>query len=214
MSGDNPPRIVSFGIFEVDLKAGELRRHGLKVKLQEQPLQVLAALLEQPGEVVTREELRSKLWPADTFVDFDHGLNAAVKRLRDALGESVETRILLVMILQMLISFFGIGLLHGLAPILASESFPTKFRYSGTGISYNLSGILGGMAAPSLLAALIGEDVFHRSYFVSLLYAFYSAAAMLALLFIRETHDLDLRELDQAEASLPIPLSPQKILAD
>jgi Tol biopolymer transport system component/DNA-binding winged helix-turn-helix (wHTH) protein len=90
VSGDNSSRIVRFGIFEVDLKAGELRRSGLKVKLQEQPLQVLTALLEHPGEVVTREDLRSKLWPADTFVDFDHSLNAAIKRLRDALGESAE----------------------------------------------------------------------------------------------------------------------------
>jgi Tol biopolymer transport system component/DNA-binding winged helix-turn-helix (wHTH) protein len=93
VSGDNSSRIVRFGIFEVDLKAGELRRSGLRVKLQEQPLQVLTALLEHPGEVVTRDELRNKLWPADTFVDFDHSLNAAIKRLRDALGESAETPI-------------------------------------------------------------------------------------------------------------------------
>jgi Tol biopolymer transport system component/DNA-binding winged helix-turn-helix (wHTH) protein len=93
VSGENSSRIVRFGIFEVDLKAGELRRGGLRVKLQEQPLQVLTALLEHPGEVVTRDELRNKLWPADTFVDFDHGLNAAIKRLRDALGESAETPI-------------------------------------------------------------------------------------------------------------------------
>ena len=91
MSGVNSFRIVRFGIFEVDLKAGELRRRGLRVKLQEQPLQVLTALLEHPGEVVTRDELRNKLWPADTFVDFDHSLNAAIRRLRDALGESAET---------------------------------------------------------------------------------------------------------------------------
>jgi len=85
------PLIIRFSIFELDLKAGELRRNGTKVKIQEQPFQILAALLERPGEVVTREELRSRLWPADTFVDFDHGLNAAIKRLRDALGESAET---------------------------------------------------------------------------------------------------------------------------
>jgi DNA-binding winged helix-turn-helix (wHTH) protein len=90
VSSDNSSRIVRFGIFEVDLKAGELRRGGLRVKLQEQPLQLLTALLEHPGEVVTREELRSKLWPADTFVDFDHSLNAAIKRLRDALDETAE----------------------------------------------------------------------------------------------------------------------------
>jgi Tol biopolymer transport system component/DNA-binding winged helix-turn-helix (wHTH) protein len=82
--------VIRFGIFEVDLCAGQLRRNGLKVRLQEQPFQVLAMLLERPGEAVTREELHARLWPADTFVDFDHGLNAAVKRLRDALGDSAE----------------------------------------------------------------------------------------------------------------------------
>ena len=82
--------VVGFGTFEVDLRAGELRRNGAKIRLQEQPFQVLAMLLERPGEIVTREELRSRLWAADTFVDFDHGLNAAVKRLRDALGDSAE----------------------------------------------------------------------------------------------------------------------------
>src|ERR1017187_7913925 len=79
-----------FGVFELDLRAGELRRQGMKVKLQEQPFQVLAQLLEKPGEIVTREEMRKRLWPADTFVDFDHSLNAAIRRLRDALGDSAE----------------------------------------------------------------------------------------------------------------------------
>ena len=79
-----------FGVFELDLHAGELRRSGIKVKLQEQPFQVLSLLLEKPGEVVTREELRDRLWHADTFVDFDHGLNAAIKRLRSALGDSAD----------------------------------------------------------------------------------------------------------------------------
>ena len=79
-----------FGVYELDLRAGELRRQGMKVKLQEQPFQVLMQLLEKPGEVVTREELRNRLWPADTFVDFDHSLNAAIRRVRDALGDSAE----------------------------------------------------------------------------------------------------------------------------
>jgi DNA-binding winged helix-turn-helix (wHTH) protein/Tol biopolymer transport system component len=79
-----------FGVFEVDLRAGELRRNGIKIKLQEQPFQVLAELLERPGQVVTREELRNRLWPADTYVDFDHSLNAAIRRLRDSLGDSAE----------------------------------------------------------------------------------------------------------------------------
>jgi DNA-binding winged helix-turn-helix (wHTH) protein len=78
----------TFDDFEADLKAAELRRHGTRLKLQLQPFQVLVALLEKPREVVTREELRLRLWPEDTFVDFDHGLNTAMAKLRDALGDS------------------------------------------------------------------------------------------------------------------------------
>lgn len=108
-------------------------------------------------------------------------------------------RMLLVMLLQFFITFFGIGLLHGLAPILTAESFPTKFRYSGTGISYSLSAILGGMIAPPVLAGLIGQDVRHKWYFVPVVYAVYCVVAMLALLFIRETRDVRLEDLDRGE---------------
>ena len=83
-------RIVRFGVFEADLKAGELRKHGFRLKLAEQPFQVLAMLLERPGEIVTREELRARLWADDTFVDFDHGLNNAVMRVREVLLDSSE----------------------------------------------------------------------------------------------------------------------------
>src|SRR6202521_2147287 len=93
MSAISSSPIIRFSTFEVNLHTGELRQKGQKIRLQEQPLQLLAALLERPGELVTREELRGKLWPADTFVDFDHSLNAAIKRLRDALGESADTPI-------------------------------------------------------------------------------------------------------------------------
>ena len=75
----------------MDLAAGELRKNGVRIRLQEQPFQVLAFLLERPGEVVTREELRQKLWPADTFVDFDHSLNTAVNKLRETLGDSASS---------------------------------------------------------------------------------------------------------------------------
>src|ERR1700751_1331806 len=78
------------GVFAVDRKTRELRRNGVKVRLQDQPLQILLTLLERPGEVVTREELRGRLWPDDTFVDFEHSINTAVRRLRDALGDSAE----------------------------------------------------------------------------------------------------------------------------
>jgi DNA-binding winged helix-turn-helix (wHTH) protein/tetratricopeptide (TPR) repeat protein len=85
-----PPRLIRFGIFEADLSAGELRKGGFRIRLQEQPFQLLVLLLERPGEIVTREELRSRLWPGDTFVDFEHGVNSAVARLRDALGDSAD----------------------------------------------------------------------------------------------------------------------------
>jgi TolB-like protein/DNA-binding winged helix-turn-helix (wHTH) protein/Tfp pilus assembly protein PilF len=85
-----PSGRVRFGVFEVDLPSGELHKQGIKIKLHDQPFQVLAMLLEHPGELVTREQLHHKLWPADTFVDFDVGLNSAIKRLRDALGDSSE----------------------------------------------------------------------------------------------------------------------------
>jgi DNA-binding winged helix-turn-helix (wHTH) protein len=83
-------RRIRFGLFEADLNTSELRKNGLKIKLQEQPFQVLALLLEHRGELVTREELRRVLWPGDTFVDFDVGLNVAIKKLRDAIGDSAE----------------------------------------------------------------------------------------------------------------------------
>jgi Tol biopolymer transport system component/DNA-binding winged helix-turn-helix (wHTH) protein len=82
---------VRFGAFEANLASAELRKNGQKIKLQDQPFQVLTILLENPGEIVTREQFHATLWPADTFVDFDHGLNAAIKRLRDALGDSADS---------------------------------------------------------------------------------------------------------------------------
>src|SRR5919198_658309 len=82
--------VLRFGAFEVDRNAGELRRNGVKVRLQDQPLQILLTLIDRPGQIVTRDELRTRLWPDDTFVDFEHSINTAVRRLRDALGDSAE----------------------------------------------------------------------------------------------------------------------------
>lgn len=84
-------RVVRFGVFELDLSAGELRKNGVKLRLQGQPFQVLTLLLERSGEVVTREELQQKLWPSDTFVDFDHSLNTAINKVREALGDSASS---------------------------------------------------------------------------------------------------------------------------
>ena len=85
------PRTVRFGVFELDLQTGELRRKGVKVALQEQPFRVLAMLVAQPGELVTRDALRRALWAEAVFVDFDHGLNKAVAKIRDALGDLAES---------------------------------------------------------------------------------------------------------------------------
>ena len=108
--------------------------------------------------------------------------------------------VLRVAILQFVIVLLGMGVMHwvmhGLTPILTSETFPTKFRYSGSGISFGIAGVLGGMVAPSLLAKLIGSDVLHKWYYVPVVYGVYGTAAMLALLFIRETRDINFEDLD------------------
>jgi TolB-like protein/DNA-binding winged helix-turn-helix (wHTH) protein/Tfp pilus assembly protein PilF len=85
------PGRLRFGIFEADLRTGELKKRGTRIRLQEQPFQVLAVLLTRPGELVTRDELRDRLWTADTFVDFDHGLNKAINKIREALGDSAQS---------------------------------------------------------------------------------------------------------------------------
>src|SRR5246127_4197138 len=83
--------LLQCGVFEIDLRAGELRKQGVRIKLQEQPFLVLKILVARPGEIVSREELRSQIWSADTFVDFDNGLNTAINKLREALGDSADS---------------------------------------------------------------------------------------------------------------------------
>lgn len=85
------PTPIRFGVFELDPAAGELRKHGIRIKLHDKPYQILAALLEHPGAVVTRQELQQRLWPGDTFVEFENGLNNAISRLRETLGDSAES---------------------------------------------------------------------------------------------------------------------------
>src|SRR5947207_236065 len=87
---DNLHRILCFGSFEVEVASGELRQQGLKIRLQEQPFRLLVLLLDHAGDVVAREKVRETLWPAETFVDFDHSLNTAVRKLREALGDSAD----------------------------------------------------------------------------------------------------------------------------
>jgi len=90
MPGDSAGRVFRFGVFEADEAAGELRKHGVRIKLHSQPFKVLMLLLERPTAIVTREEMRQRLWGTETFVDFDHGLNTAVNKIRDALGDSAS----------------------------------------------------------------------------------------------------------------------------
>jgi DNA-binding winged helix-turn-helix (wHTH) protein len=90
MNTDTSPRLVRFGPFDLDRYTLELRKHGLKIKVSGQPMEVLAMLLAGPGELVTRDELQKRLWPDNTIVDFDHSINAAIKTLRRALGDSAD----------------------------------------------------------------------------------------------------------------------------
>jgi cholera toxin transcriptional activator len=91
MPGDTARRVFRFGVFEANEGAGELRKHGVRIKLHSQPFKVLMLLLERPAAIVTREEMRRRLWGTETFVDFDHGLNTAVNKIREALGDSAST---------------------------------------------------------------------------------------------------------------------------
>ena len=84
-------RRYRFGPFELDVRAGELRKHGIRLHLRDQAFQLLLLLLERPGEIVVRTEIRDRLWPNQTVVEFDHGINTAIRRLREVLGESAET---------------------------------------------------------------------------------------------------------------------------
>jgi len=125
------PAVVRFDVFEVDLRAGELRKDGQKIKLQEQPFTVLSFLLERPGDVVSREELQEKLWPADTFVDFDHSLNSAVARLRDALRDSADKPRFIETVAKRGYRFKGS--LRSTAPVLAPSASKPAIPERATG---------------------------------------------------------------------------------
>src|ERR1700730_6317659 len=90
MAGSSNSKIVRFGAFEVDLTKGSLHKNGVRIRVQGKPLQILTLLIEHAGDVVTRDELRQRLWPEGTFVDFEHGLNTAVRKLREALGDDPD----------------------------------------------------------------------------------------------------------------------------
>jgi len=145
--------VVRFGIFQLDLKARELHKAGVKVKLQDQPFRVLAMLVEHAGQVVTREELQQRIWPADLYVTFDQGLNNAIKKVRDALGDSADNP-----------RFVETVAKHGyrfVAPVGSAEERPSEPR-SRFRSPTSRNTVLIGLAAACLLAVL-GYWVWHRS---------------------------------------------------
>lgn len=143
--------VVRFDDFEVDLRAGELRKEGRRLKLQEQPFRVLSLLLERPGEAVTREELRQNLWPADTFVDFDHGLNSAVARLREALRDSADKPRYIETVAKRGYRF--IGSINGSAPVSIPAPEPVLQENAPTIIHSSAKIWIAVLACVALLCA-------------------------------------------------------------
>jgi DNA-binding winged helix-turn-helix (wHTH) protein len=123
-------RSIRFGLFELDLIAGELRKNGVRIRLQEQPLQILTVLLAHPGEVVTRDDLRQQLWPGDTFVDFDHSLNTAVNKIREALGDSASKPLFIETVARRGYRFIGtIDAAVSSQPIAAPSTRQTESKF-------------------------------------------------------------------------------------
>src|SRR3989441_5787233 len=146
------PLTLRFGVFELDPQAGELRKKGMKIRLQGQPVEILAMLLQRPGETITREELQKKLWPADTFVDFEQGLNNAMKRLRAALDDSAESPRFVETLPRHGYRF--IGSLNGSRQIPVAEAKSTsRLRL------VRRAGSLGALAAIATAAMLVGLNV-------------------------------------------------------
>ncbi|PYV99557.1 MAG: hypothetical protein DMG89_07685 [Acidobacteria bacterium] len=157
---------IRFGVFELDLRSRELRKQGVRVKLQEQPFQVLQVLLERPGEVVTREELRQRIWSSDTFVDFEGGMYNAVKKLREALGDTADTPRFIETLPRRGYRFIGAVSGNADAAPTGQES-PKLARENGSAVSRRglRIGLGAGLAIGVLLIALLGlmpADVWHR----------------------------------------------------
>jgi len=162
VTAGSPSRtLIRFGVFELDTESGELRRQGLKVRLQEQPFQILQVLLEQPGRVVTREELQQRIWPSDTFVDFDSGLYNAIKKLREALGDSAENPRFIETLSRRGYRFIAAveGNTHAAAQTqIAEVAKPARNRNVRLGI------VLGLAAAIALVAVLGGGKLRRRLF--------------------------------------------------
>ncbi|HET9804313.1 MAG TPA: winged helix-turn-helix domain-containing protein, partial [Candidatus Acidoferrum sp.] len=157
MPRSNPSaKIAQFGVFELDLRRGELRKNGVRVKLQDQPLKVLELLLEHRGEVVSRDELRAQIWPANTFVEFDQGLYSAMARLRDALGDSSESPRFIETVARRGYRFIGSVANLGDAKEVNDSEDREKARQWRRLAASVVAGLLGGTL---LLGVLFGFDV-------------------------------------------------------
>jgi DNA-binding winged helix-turn-helix (wHTH) protein len=143
-----PEEIFQFGVFEADARTGELRKSGVKLKLQEQPFQVLVILLANPGALVTREDLRLKLWAQDTFVDFDHSLNTAINKLREVLGDSAASPRYIETLAKRGYRF--------IAPVTSAAIVPASARVSAATASAPQS----PGTAPESLTSLMPSDSF------------------------------------------------------
>jgi TolB-like protein/DNA-binding winged helix-turn-helix (wHTH) protein/Tfp pilus assembly protein PilF len=147
-----PSGIVQFGTFEADLRSGELRKQGMRIKIQELPFHVLTVLLRRPGEVVTREELRNQNWPPDTFVDFENSLNTAINKLRDALGDSADSPRFIETLPRRGYRF--IGSVNGAGQPQVAEGKPTRgLRSLIFPVAFGLLAIVG------ITAVLLGLNV-------------------------------------------------------
>jgi len=150
---DTSPKLLRFGVFELDLQRAELRKQGVKVKLQDQPLRILQLLLETPGQIVSRERLRTRVWPADTFVEFDKGLYSAMARLRDALGDSSESPRFIETVARRGYRF--------IAPITAPATVPAGDNaLDSEQITRGTEALALRHFAASLLAGLLGGALF------------------------------------------------------
>jgi DNA-binding winged helix-turn-helix (wHTH) protein len=163
--------LIRFAVFEVDLRSGEVRKNGLKVRLTGQPFQVLAMLLKRPGEVVAREDLQKRLWPSDTFVDFDHSLNTAINKIREALGDSAESPRFVETLPRRGCRFIApveaIGLAGGGLSALAAQG-PLQGLAGGAGQTAEPASrkrwpLAVGVALGLLAAAVLGWYVWQRS---------------------------------------------------
>jgi TolB-like protein/DNA-binding winged helix-turn-helix (wHTH) protein len=148
--------VIRFGVFELDLRSEELRKQGMKIRLQGKPVEILAVLLERPGEVVTREDLQKKLWPADTFVDFEQGLNNAMKRLRAALDDNAETPRFIETLPRRGYRFVGTA--TGAGAVASDNRIPLK-NFLGSKQAVLSLAVFGALALVVLAATLVGMNV-------------------------------------------------------